>query len=53
MPIEIAIGRWLALCRHPVIAWRILPLSGRVLILASYAASSYAAVLMALLALER
>jgi hypothetical protein len=50
MPIEIAIGRWLAWCSHPVAAWRVLPTSGRVLIVASYVVSSYAAVLLALLA---
>jgi hypothetical protein len=49
MPIEIVIGRWLALCTHPRAAWRILPASGRVLVVASYVASSYAAVLLALL----
>jgi len=50
MPIEVVIGRWLAWCSHPVAAWRVLPTSGRVLIVASYFVSSYAAVLLALLA---
>jgi hypothetical protein len=51
MPIEVVIGRWLALCAHPFAAWRVLPASGRLLMLASYFASSYAAVLLTLLAL--
>jgi hypothetical protein len=50
MPIEVVIGRWLAWCSHPVAAWRVLPTSGRALIVASYFVSSYAAVLLALLA---
>lgn len=50
MPTELVIGRWLAWCSHPVAAWRVLPASGRVLIIASYFASSYAGVLLALLA---
>jgi hypothetical protein len=50
MPIEVVVGRWLAWCSHPVAAWRVLPTSGRVLIVASYFVSSYAAVLLALLA---
>jgi hypothetical protein len=49
MPIELVIGRWLALCSHPLAAWRVLPASGRLLIVASYFASSYAAALLALL----
>ena len=52
MPIELVIGRWLAWYSHPISAWRVLPMSGRVLIVASYFASSYAAVLLALIALE-
>jgi len=52
MPVELVIGRWLAWCSHPVAAWRVLPMSGRVLILASYFVSSYAAVLLALIAFK-
>ena len=49
VPIELVIGRWLAWCSHPVAAWRVLPASGRALILASYFVSSYLAVLLALI----
>jgi hypothetical protein len=52
MPVELVIGRWLAWCSHPVAAWRVLPMSGRVLILTSYFVSSYAAVLLALIAFK-
>jgi hypothetical protein len=50
VPIELVIGRWLAWCSHPVAAWRVLPASGRTLILASYFVSAYLAVLFALIA---
>lgn len=52
VPIELVIGRWLAWCSHPVAAWRVLPASGRTLILASYFASAYLAVLLSLLAFK-
>jgi len=38
---DIALGRWLAFCAHPVAAWRLLPLPGRFLLMASYAGVSY------------
>jgi hypothetical protein len=50
VPTELVIGRWLAWCSHPVAAWRVLPTSGRMLIIASYFVSSYAAVWLVLLA---
>ena len=49
---EVVIGRWLAFCVHPTAAWRRLPLSGRCLMAASYAAASYAAGLSMLLLLS-
>jgi hypothetical protein len=51
MPLEIVVGRWLALCVHPTSAWRVLPRSGRSLLFASYMGASYFAVLMILLIL--
>ena len=50
---EIIVGRTAAACVHPVAAWRVLPASWRVLILAIYTVSSYVAVLGALVALSR
>src|SRR6185436_15637482 len=37
VPVEIVIGRWLACCAHPSAAWRLLPVSGRLLLVAAYA----------------
>jgi hypothetical protein len=50
MPIEICLGRGLALLVHPAAAWRRLPTRGRVVLLSAYATMSYVAVLTALLA---
>lgn len=47
---DIALGRWLAFCAHPVAAWRLLPLRGRILLAGSYAALSYIVSLSVLLA---
>lgn len=51
MPPEIVLGRAVALCVHPYVAWRLLPVSGRVLLLTAYAGASYVAVLTTLLLL--
>lgn len=49
--VEVAIGRVLAVFRHPVLAWPRLPASGRVVLAAGYAGISYLTALLALLAL--
>jgi hypothetical protein len=50
MPLDVAIGRALACCVHPWASWRLLPASGRVLLVAAYVSASYVTVLTALLA---
>jgi hypothetical protein len=47
---DIVIGRTLACCVHPSAAWRRLSGSGRALIVGSYLAASYLAVLTVLFA---
>lgn len=42
------LGRSLAMCVHPVAAWRRGSLRGRVVVVGAYALASYAAVLLAL-----
>jgi len=49
---EVIVGRTAAACVHPVAAWRVLPMSWRVLVLTVYTVSSYVAVLGALVALN-
>ena len=49
---ELIVGRTAAACVHPVAAWRVLPVSWRVLVLTVYTVSSYLAVLGALVALN-
>ena len=51
MPFEIVFGRWLAVCAHPICAWRRCRTSARVLVVTSYFAAGYVGVLAALLAL--
>ena len=51
MPFEIVFGRWLAVCAHPVCAWRLRRTSARLLVVTSYFAAGYVGVLAALLAL--
>jgi hypothetical protein len=51
MPIEIWLGRGLALLVHPAAAWPRLRPGGRAMLLSAYATMSYVAVLAALLAL--
>jgi hypothetical protein len=48
---EILLGRSLALCAHPAIAWRLVSRRGRALIVSAYFGAGYAAVLATLLAL--
>jgi hypothetical protein len=50
MSADIVIGRTLACCVHPSAAWRRLSGSGRALIVGTYFAASYLAVLAVLLA---
>jgi hypothetical protein len=51
MPFEIVFGRWLALCAHPICAWRLRRSTARLLVVMSYFAAGYVGVLAALLAL--
>lgn len=46
---DIAFGRWLALCAHPVCAWRVRSIAVRALVVTAYFAASYVGVLVALL----
>lgn len=48
---EILLGRSLALCAHPAIAWRVVSRRGRALIVSAYFGAGYAAVLATLLVL--
>jgi hypothetical protein len=48
---DIALGRWLALCVHPICAWRVRRAVIRALVVLSYFAAGYLGVLAALLAL--
>ena len=50
MSADIVIGRTLACCVHPSAAWRRLSGSGRAVIVGTYFAASYLAVLAVLLA---
>jgi hypothetical protein len=45
---EVLIGRWLAVCVHPVAAWRTNSRSMRLLCVSGYFAGSYVLVLLAL-----
>ena len=42
-------GRLLAFCAHPVIAWRVLSPSGRLVVCGGYAAAAYVTILTLLL----
>jgi hypothetical protein len=44
------LGRFLAYCAHPALAWRRLSKSDRTLLVAAYAGASYVLTLVALLA---
>jgi len=48
---DIAFGRWLAVCTHPICAWRVRSTTVRAIVVTSYFAAAYAGVLVALLAL--
>jgi hypothetical protein len=50
---EILIGRWLAMCAHPIAAWARYSTRGRLLVLVTYTALTYAVALAALLASPR
>ena len=45
------LGRLLAYCAHPVLAWRRVPKSDRALIVATYVGAGYLVTLVALLAI--
>jgi hypothetical protein len=46
--VEVLIGRTLAMCAHPVVAWRTQARGARALMLATYFTTGYLAVLAAL-----
>jgi hypothetical protein len=48
---DLAMGRWLAVCAHPVCAWRVRSTMVRAVLVTSYFTASYLSVLTALLAL--
>jgi hypothetical protein len=45
----VMVGRLLAACAHPYVAWRVLPPSARVLLVSAYVAAGYIGVLGGLL----
>jgi hypothetical protein len=47
-PTEVLIGRSIALCAHPIAAWRVSSTRGRLLVIAGYAAAGYMGVFAAL-----
>jgi hypothetical protein len=49
MPTEILAGRLLAVCVHPLTAWRVLPWSGRLVLAAAYFGAAYLAALAVLI----
>jgi hypothetical protein len=51
-PPEIIVGRTAAACVHPITAWRVLPVSWRIVVLTVYTVTSYVTVLSALVALN-
>jgi hypothetical protein len=46
---EIVFGRWLAVCCHPICAWRVRSRLVRTVVVASYFSAGYLTVLTALL----
>ena len=46
--LEVLVGRSLAMCAHPYAAWRAYSTAGRLLVLFSYLAASYAVILAVL-----
>jgi hypothetical protein len=49
-PPEVVVGRTAAACVHPIVAWRVLPLSWRLVVLTVYTVASYLTALTLLLA---
>lgn len=49
MSLEMFIGRGLACCLNPTAAWRVLPATGRAMVIAAYAGAGYAAAMALLL----
>ena len=45
---DIALGRWLALCCHPICAWRVRSTRVRAVIVSSYFTAAYLGVLLLL-----
>ena len=48
MALDVLLGRSLAYCVHPAIAWRRLPATGRLLLTAAYFSAGYVATLVTL-----
>jgi hypothetical protein len=46
--VPVIVGRALACCAHPVIAWRVLPLSERLVVVGAYFGAAYVTVIGAL-----
>jgi hypothetical protein len=53
MSLEIMIGRGLAMCAHPMLAWRVLSPGHRSLLVGAYFGASYVTVLVSLLVLQK
>ena len=51
VPWDIALGRWLALCVHPICAWRVRSTAARAVVVTSYFTAGYLGVLTVLFAL--
>ena len=49
MSLEVILGRGLACCLNPAAAWRVLPATGRAMVVAAYAGAGYVAAMMVLL----
>ena len=41
VPWDIAVGRWLALCAHPICAWRVRSTAVRAVVVTSYFTAAY------------
>jgi hypothetical protein len=50
--LELFVGRSLAFCAHPLAAWRVLPRSRRMLIVAAYFVAAFVTTLSALVILK-
>jgi hypothetical protein len=49
MSVDLLLGRGLAFCVHPTVAWRVTSARGRAFVVAAYAGAGYLGVLAALL----